>query len=235
MGPEKLSLLAEVKNFIDERDGNTYLADLQNHLKEEKGSELSVTTVGRWVRDHLGSSFKKCKKVTPDITKVAFLEHQASVSSALRDALEDDFLVVYFDETSFTRNDGVAYGFAPKGKAPVFLHNKPAYSVGGIAAISSMGLEAFQLRDGKTNKYSTLHFFLFLVRKLRRNHPHRAHKVLLYLDNATYHTTGDVLQLLQLLRVSYIFAPAYLSPLNPIEGFFSVLKAKLKHHKVVKK
>ncbi len=72
--------------------------------------------------------------------------------------------MVFFDETSFTRNDGVSYGFAPKGKAPVFLQNKPAYSVGGIAAISSRGLEAFQLRDGKTNKFSTIHFLLYLVR-----------------------------------------------------------------------
>ncbi len=59
--------------------------------------------------------------------------------------------------------------------------------------------------------------------------------MLLYLDNATYHTCDDVLRLLKLLRVSYIFAPAYLSPLNPIEGFFGVLKSKLKHHSVVKK
>ncbi len=35
---EKRCLLAEIKQFIDERQGNTYLADIQRHLLEQKGA-----------------------------------------------------------------------------------------------------------------------------------------------------------------------------------------------------
>lgn len=153
----------------------------------------------------------------------------------MRRAIEEGFYVIYVDETAFTRNEGKVYGFAPKGKRLEFIHHKPAYSIGGIGAISRYGLEAFQLRDGKTNKYAFIHFILCLVKKLKDEQLDDFNKVLLYLDNATYHTCPDTLELFKLLNVNYIFAPAYLSPLNPIEYFFGTLKAHLRHHDLVTK
>ncbi len=66
--PERLFLLSQVKQFIDEREGNTYLADIQNHLRESGMVHVSLTTVGRWVREHLQYTYKRCKKATPAIT-----------------------------------------------------------------------------------------------------------------------------------------------------------------------
>jgi len=73
------------------------------------------------------------------------------------------------------------------------------------------------------------------VQKLREEKPEARERLLLYLDNATYHTTADTLELFKLLKLNYVFAPAYLSPLNPIEYFFGVLKGRLRHRNIVTK
>lgn len=109
----------------------------------------------------------------------------------------------------------------------MFITHKPAYSIGGIAAMSQFRLEAFQLRDGKTNKHAFQHFIVSLLAKLRGEDFAHYDKLVLYLDNATYHTCPDMLKLLDLLGIHYIFAPAYASPVNPIEYFFGVLKKRL--------
>ena len=91
------------------------------------------------------------------------------------------------------------------------------------------------LRAGPTNKLVFISFILDLMKQLSQHAAVDASKVLLYMDNATYHTSADVLELFRLLKVNYVFAPAYLSPLNPIEYFFGLIKGKLKHYDIVKK
>ncbi len=117
----------------------------------------------------------------------------------------------------------------------MFKSLKPSYSIGGIAAISMFGLEGFQLRDGKTNKYAFLHFMVSLLRKFREERFAHYDRILFYLDNASYHTCSDAVHFLEILGVNYIFAPAYMSPVNPIEYFFGVVKKKLRHHPIINK
>ena len=60
-------------------------------------------------------------------------------------------------------------------------------------------------------------------------------RIVVYLDNAAYHTCSEVIEAFDLLNLNYIFAPPYLSPLNPIENFFGVLKHRIKENPVTKK
>ena len=153
----------------------------------------------------------------------------------MRQAIEFDMHIIYLDETSFTREEGRNYGYGKKGQSVVFEKYKPAYSIGCLCAISKFRLEGIVLRAGTTNKLVFINFVLDLVRQLNLNPVVHLSRVLLYLDNASYHSSEDVLQLFKLLKVNYIFAPAYLSPLNPIEYFFGIIKSKLKHYDIIKK
>ena len=149
--------------------------------------------------------------------------------------MKENLFLVYVDESSFTRNEGKAYGFAPRGAKLVFKLHKPCYSVGCVAAMSADGLEGFQLRDGMTNKYSFIHFLIGLFTKLKLKLGENFNKVVIYLDNATYHTCQDTLKLLEIVGVSYIFAPAYLSPVNPIEYLFGIIKKRLRRRHIINK
>ena len=41
--------------------------------------------------------------------------------------------------------------------------------------------------------------------------------------------------MLEIVGVSYIFAPAYLSPVNPIEYFFGIIKKRLRTSHIINK
>ena len=194
-----------------------------------------MKTLNYWIKRNLKYTYKKASVVSPDISKVDFVAHQAAVAEVMQNALLLELYIIYIDESAFTRNEGKAYGFGSKGKRVEFRLHKPTYSIGCIAAISRHRLEGLQLRDGKTNKHAFMHFILQMVQELRREGVVDLKKVVFYLDNATYHTTEDTIKLFQLLDIRYIFAPAYLSPLNPIEYLFGVLKKRLRHHYLVNK
>jgi len=104
---------------------------------------VPLSTIGYWIKRDLKYTYKKCSTISPDIRQVVHVEHQVASSQQMRRALEEGFYIVYVDETAFTRNEGKQYGFAPKGKKLVFERHKPAYSIGGICAISRYGLEGF--------------------------------------------------------------------------------------------
>ncbi len=50
-----------------------------------------------------------------------------------------------------------------------------------------------------------------------------------------YHTSRETIEFFHLLNLNYVFAPAYLSPLNPIEYFFGVVKKRLRHYNLLNK
>ncbi len=60
-------------------------------------------------------------------------------------------------------------------------------------------------------------------------------KLLFDLNNATYHTASEIIELFHLLHLNYVFAPAYLSPLTPIEYFLGVVKKRLRHYNLLNK
>lgn len=153
----------------------------------------------------------------------------------MREAIEFDMYIIYLDETSFTREEGRNYGYGKIGQPVVFEKYKPTFSIGCLCAISKFRLEGIVLRAGTTNKLVFINFVLNLMHTLSLQPTVNLSRVVFYLDNATYHSSEDVLKLFKLLRVNFIFAPAYLSPLNPIEYFFGVIKSKLKHHDIIKK
>jgi hypothetical protein len=118
---------------------------------------------------------------------VVYVQHQTEVSNYLKIAIEEGLYIIYFDETAFTRTDCRSYGYALRGKKPVFSKNKPFYSIGGLFAISKYRLEGIQLRNGMTNKLAFYHFILELIKTLKYDNIDLK-KIVLYLDNATYHT-----------------------------------------------
>ncbi len=223
-----------VQKFIDEHHGNVFIKDIQQHLEAKGKGTIPVSTLGYWIKKNIGYTYKKAVTISPDLSKVLFVQHQVKVAETVRDVEKLGLFIVYIDESSFTRNEGKQYGFGPRGQRVEFREHKPAFSIGGLAAISKRGLEGFQLRDGPTSKHAFVHFVLELMKRLSSDF-FVFGRIVFYLDNAQYHVTAEVLELFELLDVSYIFVPAYASPLNPIEYYFGVVKKRLRHRVITNK
>ena len=167
MPPRKKGYQELVKGFIDKHHGNVRLKDIQDYLQKDFEFKVSQQTLSYWINHNLNYTFKKAVTFSPDLTKMEFVAHQVAAAEELRKAIEFGLYLIFLDETAFTRNDGKAYGYGPKGKRVVFQHHKPTYTIGGIAATSQLRLEGFQLRDGKTNKLAFTHFVISLIKRLR--------------------------------------------------------------------
>ncbi len=113
--PPKQYRIRVIKQFIDERHGNVFIKDIREHLQQRALGSMSEQRIGYWIRHYLGYTYKKATTISPDIRKVEFVLHQAYVGEKLRDAINFGLYLIYIDETAFTRNEGKAYGFAPKG------------------------------------------------------------------------------------------------------------------------
>ncbi len=164
--PPKQYRLRKIKEYIDEQQGNVFIRDVQAHLEHNAMGRVPESTLGHWIKVHLGYTYKKASTISPDLSKVEFLSHQVQVAEAVKEATVFGFEFIYIDETAFTRNGGKTYGFAPKGQRLEFITHKAGYSIGGIVAISQHKVEAFQLRDGKTNKHAFVHFIISLLSKI---------------------------------------------------------------------
>ena len=99
-----------------------------------------------------------------------------------------------------------------------------------IAAISKRRIEGLILRSGSTNQVTVLDFILSLLQRLTSEGEIDTKDVVFYLDNATYHKSRLILDVFRLLRVSFIYAPAYCSWLNPIKLFFRSMKTLMQSY-----
>ncbi len=64
-----------MKKYIDERHGNAFIKDIRLHLEQQGLGTVPESTLGYWIRRNLGYTYKKAVTVSPDISKVGFVNH----------------------------------------------------------------------------------------------------------------------------------------------------------------
>ena len=134
-------------------------------------------------------------------------------------------MMVFLDETGFNLHTTQHYGYSFKNtKAYSLVKANRAINQSLMCAIDINGVIGFHIESGSYNGES---FTSFIEKKLRGYF--KKHKgSILIMDNCRFHHRSDVLRLLQVKRILYKFIPPYSPQLNPIEEFFSALKANYK-------
>ena len=112
--------MSYVKSFVDGHQGNVFIKDIKDHLWRTGRVHVPEATLGYWLKHNLGYTYKKAVTTSPDIKKVEFVQHQAYVAEKVKEAIAFGLYFIFVDETAFTRNEGKAYGFAPKGERLAF-------------------------------------------------------------------------------------------------------------------
>ncbi|WUR04947.1 DDE-3 domain-containing protein [Vairimorpha necatrix] len=91
-----------------------------------------------------------------------------------------------------------------------------------MCVITINGLLAYEFKRGAYNSESFMNFVGNKLSMFFRNNPGKV----LIVDNASFHHSREVLQKLNNLGINHKFLPPYSPQLNPIEEFFSMLKAR---------
>ena len=120
------------------------------------------------------------------------------------------------------------YGYALLGVTPICYHSHArGCRISAIAALSSDGLVAIELKSGNVNSED---FYDFILGNLIPNmHPYDgvAPKSVAIMDNCSIHHVNAVSDM---FRAAGIFLPPYSPDYNPIELAFSSVKYFLKEH-----
>lgn len=130
--------------------------------------------------------------------------------------------IIYLDETGFNLHCAQNYGYSPiNTKAYVTIPANRGQNISLMAAITIEGILYYEVQDGAFNGDLFIPFITNHLVPYFNNNPDS----ILIMDNCRFHHRADVLGVLNEYKILYKFLPPYSPQLNPIEEFFSELKA----------
>ena len=133
-----------------------------------------------------------------------------------------DQCLVFLDEIGFNIHTKKKYGYSIKNtKCYVSVLVNRGKNISLMAAITINGVERFELVEGAYDGNMFMNFInIHLKTYFEANTRH-----ILVMDNCAFHHRRDVIELLNSLSISHCFVPPHSPQLNPMEEYFSCLKA----------
>jgi transposase len=138
-------------------------------------------------------------------------------------AMIPDSNLIFLDETGFNQHTCRTYGYSTiNAKAFINVPANRNINKSLLCAIGVNGVIAYSYRQGAYNSESFKFFILqHLVPHFRSNPAY-----VLIMDNAQFHKSSAILDLLRLNNIVFKFLVPYSLELNPIEEFFSAIKSR---------
>ncbi|MEI7669774.1 MAG: IS630 family transposase [Pseudomonadota bacterium] len=138
-------------------------------------------------------------------------------------------LIFWGDETAVRSQDQVGKGYSMRGIKPVQTQGGYRFGVHMVSAINNSGNSRFMLFSDKMNGKKFIEFLRRLIKE-------QSQKIILILDNASYHKSAAVKAWVAKHddKIELVFLPAYTPELNPDEYLNNALKQKLKHRQKAK-
>lgn len=139
---------------------------------------------------------------------------------ALKIYRKPDSNLYFFDETGFNLHNGPRYGYSLRGTTPSLEHpGNRGQNISVNCCIGVNGVVHRELIDGAYNADKICDFLDDVCSLLPSGST-------LIMDNARIHKGQAVLQKIDEHGIKHLFLPRYSPQLNPIENFFSILKAR---------
>lgn len=186
------------------------------------GIKVDVSTAGEYLKRFGMTSQKpilKSYRQQPERIQ-AWLDKEYPAVAARAKA--QNSLIFWGDETAVRSRDQVGKGYSLRGIKPVQTQGGYRFGVNMVSAINNSGNSRFMLFSGKMNGKKFIEF-------LRRLLKGQKQKIMLILDNATYHKSAAVKAFAakHADKLELVFLPPYAPEINPDEYMNNALKQKL--------
>lgn len=216
-----------ILELVLERPG-IYLTELQRELLAATGTDVSISTIFRFLQS-CGFSRTKIRSVAAQRSEDLRARYVTEV------ALYDRNMLVFVDETGSDRRDAMRkFGYSLRGQRCVAKRLLVrGERVSAIAALSVTGVLDFKIVRGTTNGDIFLEFIeKELLPHLMPFDGQNCNSIVV-MDNASIHHSEKVIELIASVGALLIYLPPYSPDLNPIEEAFSSVKAFLKDHEAI--
>ena len=139
----------------------------------------------------------------------------------IEDIPADD--LIFLDESGISKNEAIEYGWAKKGERLHDLRNSSGNKVLNLIGALQQGKLLCPFAFEGTCDTEVFNFYLFQVLK-----PILNKKSVIILDNASFHRASKIDQLCKEVGCRVIFLPPYSPDLNKIEGYWHLVKTRLR-------
>ncbi len=221
---------SQSKVLCDELDAEIYLTTgaIINYVKCKFDVEYSSSGM-RDLLHRLGYTFKK-PKLVPGNPNIDAQEEFVSYYEKFMENKGNDIEVLFIDAVHPEHNTMAAYGWIKKGERRRLKTNSGRQRLNLHGAINAETMEMTVIESESINKESTARLLEIIDQKYSY-----AKKVIVILDNARYHYSKEVMNVVEeSLRLKLVFLPAYSPELNLIERVWHFFKKKVLYNKYYK-
>lgn len=215
-----------IKHEVDENCSIT-LKELKKKINEKFHKDVSLKTISRYI-DQFQYSIKSVTEICE--------RGETPTNNEFRKYFSYHFLKYYFnnpnnifflDVTGFNISMRLYYGRSHKGKRAIV--HKPfvkSRNLSVIATINEKKLYYYSILESPCNKQT---FELFLNQLFTLFQQDEIKNAILVLDNATFHHSINIYNLIHNHGHELLFLPPYTPQFNPIEYFFAEWKNIVRH------
>lgn len=212
-------VIKEKLRSILTRDPSSTLQSLQEDIRCEN-MVASTSTIFRCLKS-MNYTRKRLSLVPQERNTEKTLDARQLYSRQV-DSIPDKNLI-FLDETGFNLHLTKRYGYSPvNSKCYVTVPANKNTNISLLMAININGILSHKIKEGAFNGEDLLSF---LENDLAEHFRKKSNDVLI-MDNCRFHHRSDVKQYLLDKGINFLYLPAYSPQLNPIEEYFSHIKAK---------
>jgi len=194
--------------------------ELKNKLQLANAKDISVPTICRKLK-RIGITRKRLSLIPSERNSQQNIDLRAIYAQDITRINNEN--LVFLDETGFNLHLSRKYGYSPKNsKAFQNVPGNRGVNNSCLVVIGISGVIGFKLRKGAFNSE---HFVAFVEECLVSYFQNNPNKIIV-MDNAKFHHSKIVKEILNSNNIVFKYLPAYSPQLNPIEEFFSMLKAR---------
>lgn len=214
----KHNVKSEVRKLI-ERDPCHTTRSIKEDLSQN-GISISASTISRYLKS-MDMTRKRLTVVPTERNSDRTIDRRQEFCRRMNNIQDEN--LVFLDETGFNLHTKKSYGYSLKNtKCFLSVPANRGKNISLMMAINSRGTVAYELKEGAYNGNLFIDFINNKLKVYFQNNP----TDVLVMDNCSFHHRHDVVNLLKELNISHDFLPPYTPQLNPIEEYFSCLKAR---------
>ena len=226
-GSKKEAVIKLIKEYLHNHSHTITAKEVTFHINQKLQNNFGVDFIRKVMKHHLRLSFKRVKPRPNSINLEKVGSIRKLFAFKFSKLISEDTLIVNIDESSINRRVSTNYTWGIKG-FPIECRNSPfAGSVSLVMAICSNGAWISFFINETIDSQHFIWFLKILNQWLDSNNNFGYSKVILMLDNWSFHKSSLSKRLLLKLWYTIVYLPAYSPNFAPIEMWFSMIKKSL--------
>ena len=189
-------------------------------------NNISTSTLSRYFRNKLRMSYKKCSRLerrmkTPEL-KIEFMKWAALISSLA--VLDKNTLFV--DEFKISSKSNGRYWWSLRGAPGTLWSSNTSFEFSAIAAFNANG-RIYLLGTNEKVNAAVFEYFIRKITNYEQLVDQDLKSRIIVADNAAYHKTQAVREMLISKNLTLVTITAYSPSLNPTEKLIRYIKQKI--------